>query len=220
MSSATREVTAIKFCGIRDPASIELAASLGVNAVGFVLYPPSPRAVTVEQLRVLQLEVPPFVVRVGLMVNPNADMVKRLIDEHIIDVIQFHGEESGDFCEGFGFPYVKALPAIPAVRQTHYWTQCLSTYPCARAFLLDTPHPTLRGGTGRCFDWSDWPKQIDRPLILSGGLTVENVAGAIARTHPYAVDVSSGIEREPGEKCRKRMIDFVASVRSGAAGEG
>jgi phosphoribosylanthranilate isomerase len=131
--------TSIKFCGLNDQASVQAAGACQVDAVGFVFFPASPRAVTLEQVSGFQRWLPPFVTRVGLVVDPKPEFVRELISSHCIDVLQFHGQETGDFCEQFQFPYMKALPAQPQVAEKAFWQRIDSEYPHARAFLLDTP---------------------------------------------------------------------------------
>lgn len=208
--------TAIKFCGLNDVASVQAAVACQVDAFGFVFYAPSPRAVTLAQVQAFQSEIPPFVTRVGLLVNPDEAFVESIIASHCIDILQFHGQETGEFCEQFRFPYFKALPATPDVAESGYWAHLNSEYPSARAFLLDTPDPKLHGGTGRSFDWQHWPQASQKPLILAGGITANNVADAIAATKPYAVDVSSGIEISRGQKSAQKMVEFAAAVHKSA----
>jgi phosphoribosylanthranilate isomerase len=206
--------TAIKLCGLNDLESVRAAAACRADAVGFVFYPPSPRAVDLTQVMGFQSVLPPFVTRVGLVVDPDVAFVQGLIESRCLDVIQFHGRETGHFCEQFRFPYLKALPAHPEVARADYWIKKQAEYPNAKAFLLDTPDTGLKGGTGQTFDWQHWPASAPKPLILSGGLTFDNVVQAISATRPYAVDLSSGIESQRGQKCQKKMAAFVAKVRS------
>lgn len=205
--------TAIKFCGLKDVASVQAAVACQVDAFGFVFYDPSPRAVTLAQVQALQREIPPFVTRVGLLVNADQAFVESIIASHCVDVLQFHGQETGEFCEQFQFPYYKVLPATMEVTEAAYWARVNAQYPSARAFMLDTPDPKLHGGTGKAFDWACWPQACQKPLILAGGLNADNVAHAIECTKPYAVDVSSGIEISRGQKSAQKMVDFSAAVR-------
>lgn len=204
--------TAIKFCGLKDLETIRAAVACQVDALGFVFYDASPRAVKLSQLAAFQVVIPPFMTRVGLLVNPEAKFVETVIESHLIDVLQFHGQESGEFCEQFQFPYYKVLPAAPEVSSDSYWAEIDSRYPNARAFMLDTPDPKLHGGTGKAFDWSFWPQHVTKPLILAGGLTADNVVEAIQHLRPYAVDVSSGIEVSRGCKSAAKMAEFSAAV--------
>ncbi len=201
----------IKICGIRTVADACYAASLGVDAIGLVFYPPSPRHVEVEQARAIIQALPPFVSVVALFVNPAAPEVDRVLGTLAIDSLQFHGDEDEEFCRSFARPYIKALP----VRPGEDVQSRLSSYASASGLLLDAYHPQLRGGTGDRFDWTQFPRLASRPLILAGGLSAENVGAAVAQLKPYAVDVSGGVESSRGVKSQAMMRAFVAGVGCG-----
>jgi len=203
--------TRIKICGITRQQDALEAARLGVDAIGLVFYPPSPRHVSLETARAIADSLPPFVSVVALFVDPEPAFVQDVIRKVHPSVLQFHGAESAAFCEQFGVPYIKALPATEQfdIRATE------QRYASAQALLLDTPHPSLHGGTGQVFDWSRFPKSARLPLILAGGLTADNVADAIKHTHAYAVDVSGGVEQQKGIKDPARMAAFVEGVTRG-----
>ena len=201
----------IKICGIRTVADACYAASLGVDAIGLVFYPPSPRHVELEQACRIVQALPPLVSVVALFVNPNAAEVARVITTLAVDLLQFHGDEDEAFCHSFARPYIKALP----VRTGADVQAQLSAYGSARALLLDTYHPQLRGGTGDRFDWAQFPRAAQRPLILAGGLNPDNVGAAVAQLQPYAVDVSGGVESARGIKNQALMRAFVAGVGRG-----
>lgn len=200
--------TRVKFCGLTRPGDVRLACELGVDAVGFVLVPGSPRAVPPEALPGLRVAVSPLVQVVALFMDPHGSQVVDALHRLRPSLLQFHGGESDAFCRGFGLPFLKTLamgegaedPAVVARR-----------YPSALAFLLDGHGPGQQGGRGRAFDWSRAPR-LDRPCFLAGGLTSGNVANAIAHVRPYAVDVSSGIESSPGQKDGERMQQFLEEV--------
>ena len=200
--------TRIKMCGMTRAEDIAVAAKLGVDAVGFIFHPASPRCVTIAQAQVLLQTVPLFVSPVAVLVNPDKDLVKQILQTLPIAWLQFHGDESPAFCEQFGFPYVKAIPATgrDAIETA------LRSYHQASALLLDTPNLGKRGGSGVAFDWGIIPPQPSLPLILAGGLTVSNVRQAIAACHPVAVDVCSGVEQSPGLKDHEKMQAFVQEV--------
>ncbi len=201
----------IKICGIRTVADACYAASLGVDAIGLVFYPPSPRHVELEQARAIIQALPPFVSVVALFVNPAAPEVERVLGALAIDLLQFHGDEDEEFCRSFARPYIKALP----VRPGEDVQPRLSSYASASGLLLDAYHPQLRGGTGDRFDWTQFPRLASRPLILAGGLSAENVGAAVAQLKPYAVDVSGGVESSRGVKSQAMMRAFVAGVGCG-----
>lgn len=206
MSGRTR----VKICGITSVADGLAAARHGADAIGLVFYPPSPRVVALEGARAIAESVPPFVARVAVFVNPAAREVEAVIRACRPDLLQFHGEETADFCRGFGVPYLRAL----RVRRGVDLLESLSPYADAAGWLLDAYRQELYGGTGEAFDWDLIPRGLARPLVLSGGLDAENVGAAIRRVRPWAVDVSSGVEAAKGVKDERRIAAFMEAVRS------
>jgi phosphoribosylanthranilate isomerase len=204
--------TRIKVCGFTREADLDGALALGVDAVGFVLYPPSPRAVTIARAGELARRVPPFVARVGLFVNEDAAAVERAAREAALDLLQFHGDESAEYCERFGLPYIKAV----RVRPETDLLECADRFRGARALLLDAWSEAW-GGSGKRFDWSLIPPSLPMPLILSGGLDPDNVAEAVRNIRPAAVDVSSGVESAKGIKDVARVAAFISGVEHGEA---
>lgn len=204
--------TRIKVCGFTREADLDGALALGVDAVGFVLYPPSPRAVTVARAAELARRVPPFVTRVGLFVNEDAAAVERAAREAALDLLQFHGDESAEYCERFGLPWIKAV----RVRPETDLLECADRFRGARALLLDAWSEGW-GGSGKRFDWSLIPASLPMPLILSGGLDPDNVAEAVHNIRPSAVDVSSGVESAKGIKDVARVAAFISGVEHGEA---
>ncbi len=200
--------TRIKFCGITRAEDAQTAARLGVDALGFVFYGKSPRAVRAEQARDIARQAPPFVTRVALFLDADADEVSQVVKIMNPDVLQFHGKELRDFCAGFGKPYIKTL----GMDGTEDLGAAAAGYPDASAILLDSHVQGAPGGSGRTFDWSRAPR-LPQPVILAGGLCAENVAQAVTALRPHGVDVSSGIERSPGIKDEQRMREFVQEVR-------
>jgi len=200
----------IKICGLTRVEDVAAAVAAGADALGFVCYRASPRAVTVAELAVLTAALPPFVTPVVLFVDPQPQEVAAVLAAVPQALVQFHGRESPDFCRQFGRPYLKAIPASDPLT----WQRQAEAYRDAAGWLIDTPSPH-HGGSGRPFDWSQVlpPNERSRPLILAGGLTPENVASAIAHVRPWAVDVSSGVEAAKGIKDRGKIERFVAAVR-------
>ncbi|WP_394424516.1 phosphoribosylanthranilate isomerase [Vreelandella stevensii] len=198
--------TRIKFCGFTRHEDVAEAVALGVDALGFVMWPRSARGIDPDALAALAAPVPAFVTRVGLFVNPDVALVEACLPH--LDLIQFHGDEPADFCAQFDRPWIKAL----RMRDDLDLHQAAQQYAAAQALLLDAYRPGVPGGTGETFDWSRIPAALQKPVILAGGLTVENIAAAVAQVAPYAVDVSGGIEAAPGQKDARRMADFVAQV--------
>ena len=202
--------TRIKICGFTRVDQLQEAAALGVDAVGLVFYEPSPRYVTVEQARSLCAALPPFVTAVGLFVDAPAEQVQAVLRQVPLTLLQFHGDETPAYCEQFALPYIKAVRVKPGLDLLQYATNFAS----ARGLLLDAYVAGVPGGTGERFDWSLIPSVLPLPLILSGGLHAGNVAEAIRRVRPWAVDVSSGVEAAKGIKDAARITEFVAGVQN------
>ena len=202
--------TRVKICGITSVGDGLAAARHGADAIGLIFYPPSPRLVTLERAREIAASLPSFVARVAVFVNPSAAEVEAVIRACRPDLIQFHGEESADFCRSFGVPYLRALRVRPGVDLL----ESLSLFGDAAGWLLDAYRQELYGGTGEAFDWGLIPRELARPLILSGGLDAENVGAAIRRVRPWAVDVSSGVEAAKGVKDERRIAAFMEAVRN------
>ncbi|MDC7717804.1 phosphoribosylanthranilate isomerase [Vogesella sp. DC21W] len=200
-----------KVCGFTRPQDAAAAAALGVDAIGLVFYAPSPRNVTVAQAQAIIASLPPFVTVVALFVNPSEHEVQQVLADCAIDVLQFHGEESPAFCRSFQRPYLKAVRVRPGMDLAAY----AANYSDARGLLTDAFVEGAHGGTGAVFDWTLIPDKLPLPLILSGGLDAANVADAVARVRPAAVDVSSGVEAGKGIKDPVRVAAFVAAVRQG-----
>lgn len=179
----------------------------GADAIGFVFYRHSPRAVGIEQARQLVARVPPFVTRVGLFVNEDPLRLREALQEVPLDLLQFHGDESPDYCESFDRAYLKAARVRAGFNLLNYAV----TYQGARGLLVDAWVDGFGGG-GEVFDWGLLPPDLPLPLILAGGLHAANVGEAIRRVRPWAVDVSSGVEVAKGIKDRRLMDAFVAGV--------
>lgn len=202
--------TRIKICGITSPGDAQAVVASGADAIGLVFYTGSPRAVTVEQAQGIVAVVPPFVSVVALFVDEAADAITRILDTVQVDLIQFHGDESAEFCRQFGRPWVKALRVRPRLNLE----AACRNYHGARGVLLDSWQEGVPGGTGRVFDWQLAATELSLPVVLAGGLRAENVGSAIARVRPAAVDVSGGVEHSPGIKNSEEIRRFVAAVRA------
>jgi len=202
----------VKICGIINLEDALLAADLGADALGFIFYPPSPRAVAPDAARAIIAQLPPLVTTVGVFVDEDAARVKELAAAVGLDWLQLHGKEAPEYCQGLGRRVIKAFRI-----QDEKSLAGLAAYRgAAQAFLLDTYKKGQVGGTGEVFNW-DLARQARKygPIILAGGLTPENVAQAIAAAQPQAVDVASGVEAAPGKKDHVKLRAFVARVRSG-----
>ena len=205
--------TRIKFCGLTREGDVAAACRLGVDAVGFVCHPASPRYVAVERLAALARELGPFVTPVLLFVDADPARIRQAREFMPDALLQFHGRESAAACAAFGRPYLRAIALGAGVDLL----DCEIEYRSASALLVDAPPREHEvGGGGRTFDWSlvPAPGRRSRPLILAGGLTPANVEAAISAVHPYALDVSSGIESSRGIKSEALMTGFVAAVRA------
>jgi phosphoribosylanthranilate isomerase len=204
--------TRVKICGITRPQDARASARAGADAIGLVFYPSSPRYLSTERALEIRDAVPPFVCVVALFVNPDAAQVAQVLGRLRPAMLQFHGDESPQFCAQFGVPYVKAC----RVRQGVDLLEYLRPFSAAAGWLLDS-FVEAYGGVGERFDWSLVPGERDRPLIVSGGLSRENVAEAIRRVKPWGVDVSTGVESAKGIKDAAKIAAFIAEVRNADA---
>lgn len=199
-----------KICGITRLEDARVAVAAGADAIGFVFYAKSPRAVTIEQAQAIIAQLPPFVTTVGLFVDMPREQLSQLLQQVPLDLLQFHGDETPAQCEGFARPYIKALRVQPGDDIASQ----VAAYTSASGVLLDTFVSGVPGGTGQAFDWSLVPQGLEMPIILAGGLTPDNVAAAIRQVRPYAVDVSGGVEASKGIKDSSKVQAFVHAVRS------
>ena len=198
----------IKFCGITNLEDALDADYLGVDALGFVFYKPSPRYIAPLVAAQIIEKLSPFVSTVGLFVNATQQDVSEISDLTKIDMLQYHGDESPEYCESSFKPWIKAL----RVGGDENLNQEVLRFRNAKAILFDSYDVERRGGTGTSFDWSLLPAQVTCPIILAGGLNSKNVVGAIRHVKPSCVDVSGGVEATKGIKDRVKMKDFVAEV--------
>lgn len=214
--------TRVKICGITRLADGFAACEAGADAIGLVFWTGTPRVVDVGLARAIAAALPPFVTKVGLFVNPSAAEVNAVLAAVPVDTLQFHGSEDPDLCRAFARPYLKAVH----MKEEVDLVECASLYGDAAGLVFDTYAPgDLPGGTGRSFDWSRLSPAVQArlpsPVILSGGLTVDNVDGAIRAVSPWAVDVSSGVEERDasgatrrGLKDPARIAAFIDGVRN------
>jgi len=200
----------VKICGLTSVDDAVMASHAGADAIGLVFYEPSPRHVTIATAKAIVDQLPPFVQSVALFVNPERQLVEQVLQQVTIDLLQFHGDESESFCASFARPYIKAF----AMRDDIDLEQSMQHYPSAKGFLLDAWHPSKPGGTGERFDWQRFPQQATKPLVLAGGLSVDNVQQAVAQCQPYAVDVSGGVEQSLGKKSAEKVQLFIQQAKS------
>ena len=199
-----------KICGITRIEDALAAVEAGADALGFVFYSRSPRAVTVQQARAIIAALPPFISTVGLFVNASRGELNETLDAVPLDLLQFHGDETPEQCDGYHRPFIKAL----RVQAGDDIAAACRDYRQASGILLDAYVAGVPGGTGETFDWTLIPQNLEKPIILAGGLTSENVAQAIAQVRPYAVDVSGGVEKAKGIKDHEKIRAFMNAVHS------
>lgn len=198
----------VKICGITRVDDVDAAVEAGADAVGFVFTPRSKRLVQANDAAALVSAVPAFVSRVGLFMDQDTEEVLQVLGRVRLNLLQFHGSETAEFCEQFGLPYIKAI-AMGAKEETG---GLCAAYPGACGVLLDSHEPGHAGGTGHVFDWNRIPA-LGKPLVLAGGLNPGNVARAVKTARPWAVDVSSGVEDAPGIKNHEKMREFIKEAK-------
>ena len=184
------------------------AANAGADALGFVFYAKSPRAVSIPDAAAIISRLPAFLTSVALFVDAEPGYIQQVIDETQVDLLQFHGRETADECDRYQRPYMKALRMRPNLDLN----QEMLAYANARGVLLDAYTPGVPGGTGEQFDWSRIPADLASEITLAGGLDSSNVADAIDQVQPYAIDVSGGVEQSKGIKDAKKLEQFIAEV--------
>ena len=203
--------TRVKFCGFTRVEDAVFAARLGVDAIGLVFYPPSPRHVEIEQAIRIVNALPAFTSVVALFVDEQEARIRDVLAQVPIDCLQFHGDEPAEACRVYGKRYIKALRMQDGIDidalALHYHD--------AAGLLLDAYHPGAKGGTGCQFDWELIPEQCGLPVILAGGLDETNAKQAVQTLRPYALDVSSGVESEKGVKNSLKMAAFIKQVNEG-----
>ncbi|OJW46299.1 MAG: N-(5'-phosphoribosyl)anthranilate isomerase [Thiobacillus sp. 65-1059] len=199
----------VKICGITRLQDLHAACDAGADALGFVFYEKSPRHLAIDSAAMLVRALPPFVQSVGLFVNAEPAFIERVLRAVPLDLLQFHGDETPADCMRYGRPWIKAV----RVNRDTDLLECAADFDAARGLLLDAYVAGVPGGTGERFDWSLIPPHLSRPIVLSGGLTPDNVAEAVRRVRPWAVDVSSGVEAEKGIKDAHKIARFIAKAK-------
>jgi phosphoribosylanthranilate isomerase len=203
----------VKICGITSVADAQQAAAAGADMIGLMFYERSPRHITLPQAVEISRALSPFVLRVGVFVNPTEELVMRAISECGLNLLQFHGDESSEFCTQFGVFSLKALRVRDEAS-----LQTIENY-ATDAFLLDAHSQSGLGGTGETFNWdlAIAAQKFGKPIFLAGGLTPENVETAVKKVRPFAVDVSSGVESAPGKKDPAKVRAFIEAARRGSS---
>lgn len=201
--------TRTKICGITRLEDAKASIHAGCDALGFVFYKESPRYIALDAFKVIAKELSPFVTKAGLFVNADPAEIEEAIRSGLVNVLQFHGDETPDFCRQFKFPYIKAVAVSSSVDLLQY----AKDFYDAEALLLDASHEHLKGGTGQTFDWNLIPHSLSKPIILAGGLNVDNVKEAINQVKPYAVDISGGVEDSKGIKNYLKIQAFIKETQ-------
>lgn len=204
MDSSTR----IKVCGITSVEDALAVTAAGADAIGLVFYPKSPRYVSVETAAEIAACLPPFISITGLFVDADPKDIQKTLDRVPLSLLQFHGNEAPEQCERWGMRYIKAF----RVRPDSFVEEMVKPYASACGYLLDSYQKGVPGGTGESFDWHLIPDNLNRPVILAGGLNPDNVSLAISKVKPYGVDVSSGVEMRPGIKDHPKVKAFIKAV--------
>ncbi len=187
------------------------AVALNIDALGFIFFEHSPRFIAPEKVEEFILDLPPFIHTYGVFVNASYDYIKEVSTRCKLSGIQLHGNESPEFCTKFSLPTIKAIPV-----KNEEDIKVIPQYKgCINGILLDTKVENVHGGTGKTFDWglAIKAREYDVPLILSGGINVQNVAKAIRMVNPYAIDICSGVEKEPGIKDYNKMQDLIKEIQ-------
>lgn len=197
-----------KICGMTRVEDAQLAAQLGVDAIGLIFFSGSKRCVTIAQAQAIVRAIAPFVTVVGLFVNTRAAEVQDVLAQVPLDVLQFHGDENAEFCRQFQRPYIKAV----RVQNRADIEMAAAVYTDARALLFDAAVSGQYGGTGQSFDWQILPPALARPWVLSGGLKPQNIVSAIRQSNALAIDVCSGVEQSPGIKDKQKMQDLMSAI--------
>ena len=205
--------TRVKICGITRGEDAQHAVDAGADAIGLVFYDKSPRCVSNEQASQISRMIPAFVSRVALFKDADQAFVKSVLAQVEIDLLQFHGSETVAYCEQFERPYIKAIGMRGLEHDADFLISSAETFRSAKALLLDGHAPGEAGGSGESFDLAA-VSSIDKPVVLAGGLTVQNVRQAIDLVQPYAVDVSSGVESSPGTKDKDKIAAFMEQVNA------
>ena len=200
---------AVKICGITSSAQARMVAAAGADAIGLVLYDKSSRHVDLDLALEIKNALSKNVVCIALLVNAEEKFVREVISKLSPHYIQFHGDESPNFCHQFNYPFIRAVRMSKELKMA----KILSSYKPSGGFLFDAWHADHYGGTGHVFDWNRLPVNIDFPLILAGGLNPDNVSSAVRTVRPAMVDVSGGVESSPGVKDEHKVREFILNAK-------
>ena len=202
----------VKICGITSVEDAQNVCDSGADAIGLVFYEKSPRNVSILQAAEICNSLPPFVNSVGLFLNASTEFVNAVLASVSVDLLQFHGSESPDYCASFNHPYIKAI-GMKDVDSFEQFDSIAKSYPDAKGFLVDSHATGKAGGTGETFEWANAPINYNKPIILAGGLTPDNIADAIHQAPVYGYDLSSGVESKPGIKDKEKIVQLMSEVK-------
>ena len=202
----------VKICGITSIEDAQDVCHSGVDAIGLVFYEKSSRNVSISKAKDICNSLPPFVNTVGLFLNASTDFVNAVLANIPIDLLQFHGSESPEYCASFNHPYIKAI-GMKNIDSFDKFNRSAKQYPNAKGFLVDSHATGKAGGTGETFEWDNVPINYEKPIILAGGLTPDNIANAIHQAPVYGYDLSSGVESKPGIKDKEKIVQLMNEVK-------
>ena len=210
MNKPTR--TRVKICGITSVIDALNVCDSGANAIGLVFYEKSPRNVSIELAAEICASLPPFISSVGLFLDASAEFVNSVLASVPLDLLQFHGSESPEYCSSFNRPYIKAI-GMKNIQDEAEFAAYANQFNDAKGFLVDSHGAGKAGGTGETFNWNTVPQNYTKPIILAGGLNPENIADAIQSVSVYAADLSSGVESKPGIKDKHKIRQLMEEVK-------
>ena len=202
----------VKICGISSVEDAKNVCDYGADAIGLVFYDKSPRNVTIKQAQDICASIPPFITSVGLFLDASEEFVNSVLASVPLDLLQFHGSETPEYCASFNRPYMKAV-GMKGMGSEADFAKYADQYPDSKAFLVDSHGKGKAGGTGETFDWNDVPQNYHKPIILAGGLNPENVANALEQVELYGIDLSSGVESQPGKKDKQKIMQLMEEVK-------
>ncbi len=202
----------VKICGITSVEAAQVVANAGADCIGLVFYEKSPRNVSIEKAAEICKSLPPFVTCVGLFMDPSTKFVETVLANVGLDLLQFHGSEKPEFCQSFPRPYIKAIGMVGIDTEDDF-KLIADQYTDAKGFLVDSHATGKAGGTGKTFDWSHIPQNYAKPIILAGGLNPNNVADAMQACDVYGIDLSSGVESQPGIKDEQKITQLMKEVQ-------
>jgi len=206
--------TRVKICGITRIQDAQVVSDSGADAIGLVFYEKSARKVSIDQARAICDSLPPFISSIGLFLDASDQFVNSVLASVPLDLLQFHGSESPEYCSSFNRPYMKAVGIKDMSSDNDFadFREYADQYPDSKGFLVDSHGKGKAGGTGETFDWRNIPQNYDKPIILAGGLTPGNITNAIKQASVYAVDLSSGVESSPGIKDKQKIMQLMNEV--------